>query len=97
MARKIQKNSKAKGLLNSSRDDPGQQTAGSNNRCLSLLKTKGDGIYALVYHINFVECVYYLGRTGNWVVLGLFQIISFLDSYYYISTSRPQTNLFKFP
>lgn len=61
MARKIQKNSKAKGLLDSSRDDPRRQTVGSNNKCLSLLKIRSDGIFSLVYDVNFVKYVNSIG------------------------------------
>ncbi|XP_021742508.1 protein ALWAYS EARLY 2-like isoform X2 [Chenopodium quinoa] len=44
MARKIQKNTKAKGLLDSFRDDSKLQSTGSYDGCLSLLKNRGDGI-----------------------------------------------------
>uniref|UniRef100_A0A803KP52 SANT domain-containing protein n=1 Tax=Chenopodium quinoa TaxID=63459 RepID=A0A803KP52_CHEQI len=44
MARKIQKNTKAKGLLDSSRDDSKLRSACSSDGCLSLLKNRGDGI-----------------------------------------------------
>lgn len=44
MARKIQKIPKAKGLLESSRDDSKRQSVGSSDGCLSLLKKGGDGI-----------------------------------------------------